>query len=61
MRLHSGLIKHYDDIDGARDIGLLHSAGAMPTSARSLNSSVRAFNEHPSKARSETKTGSAHD
>ncbi len=30
MRLHRSLFEHYGGIDGTRDIGLLHSAIAMP-------------------------------
>jgi len=33
MRLHRSLIEHYGGIDGVRDVGLLHSAIAMPQAA----------------------------
>lgn len=33
MRLHHSLIEHYGGPDGVRDVGLLHSAIAMPQAA----------------------------
>jgi len=33
LRLHRSLIEHYGGADGIRDIGLLHSAIAMPQAA----------------------------
>ncbi|HHH75957.1 MAG TPA: type II toxin-antitoxin system death-on-curing family toxin [Phycisphaerae bacterium] len=33
MRLHRSLIEHYGGIEGVRDVGLLHSAIAMPQAA----------------------------
>ena len=30
MRLHRSLLEHYGGIDGTRDVGMLHSAIAMP-------------------------------